>query len=73
MRTMDNAAQQCMRVPARLGSEAQNVTADHGQSIVFGSCGSAMQGHWIDVMHTCLAPRKSKASGVGCLSCSGSR
>jgi len=48
---MDNAAQQYMRVPARSGIEAQNVTADHGQSIVFGSCGSAMQGRWIDVMH----------------------
>ena len=68
MRTMDNAAQQCMRAPARWDIEAQNVTADHEQSIVFGSCGSAMRCRWIDVMHTCFAPRKSKARGVGCLS-----
>jgi len=59
---MDNAAQQCMRVSARMDIEAQNVTADHGQSIVFRSCGD-----------TWFAPRKSKARGGRCLSYSRSR
>ena len=70
---MDNAAQQCMRVPAFSGIEAQNVTADHGQSIVFGSRGTASAMPLDRVMHTYIAARKSMTRAYAGSSCAASR
>jgi hypothetical protein len=48
---MDAAGQQCMRNSAHSDIDAQNVTADHGQSIVFGSHDATKRRRWIGVMH----------------------
>lgn len=60
---MDAAGQQCMRNSAHSDIDAQNVTADHGQSIVFGSHDATKRRRWIGVMHIRSDVRKLQRRG----------